>query len=258
MSVALLAPAACYAPSPIEGVPCAPGGGCPEGQQCGDDDRCWASGAPAADATLADAPAAVVDGSPGSPDASASADAAPACAYACTIDVEAGTSDCGGPVLTELGPARGRAQLDLGAYTSLELSFETCAPTGWSLHLADSPSCSGYGGDGGEFSNDAELQLLDTTLGAYASGYGGSGLIDSLADAVVAGACSTSTWLVGDGAFAVADTAFDLATPYLLRIDPPMDDEGVPDAVWFLGLNRTFGSLARVGTGLTSVGLCFR
>jgi hypothetical protein len=258
LSVGQLALAGCYAPTPIDGVPCAPGGGCPQGQQCGVDDRCWTSGAgPDASAGSIDASAGVADAASGARDAAGTADAAPACAYACSIDVAAGTSDCSGPVVPELTPERGRAQLDLGAYTSLALTFEACSPTGWSLHLADSPSCSGYGGDAGDSSNDAEIQLLDTTIGAYGSDYG-VGLIGSLADAVVAGACSTSTWVVADAAFAVADTAFELASPYLLRIDPPMDDEGTPDALWYLGLNRTYGSLGRVGTGLTTVEICLR
>lgn len=249
--------AGCFAPVPGEGLPCSAQGACPTGQHCDAEGVCVRGGA-TADAAGAPVDAAADVDAGLVPDAATSAaDATMACAYACTIDVAGGTTDCASPMDVSLAGGRGLAVLDLGGYASLDLTVETCSPTGWSLHLADSPSCDGYSGDGGQFSNDAEVQLLDTTISVYGSQDGGSTLLGSFGAVVPAGACAVSTWRLADGAFAVLDTDITLETSALLRIDPPSDSEGAPDARWYLGLNRTYGSAARLGTGVTTATLCF-
>jgi hypothetical protein len=50
----------------------------------------------------------------------------------------------------------------------------------------------------------------------------------------------------------------DFTGPHLLRIDPPTDAEGTPDALWHLGLNRSYANSTRTGTGTTVTTLCFR
>jgi hypothetical protein len=74
-----------------------------------------------------------------------------------------------------------------------------------------------------------------------------------------ASGCSTRSVLVSDSRVSSCGPAstFALSSPTLFRINPPTDLEGTPDALWWLGLNRTYGSAARTGTGLQSTTLCF-
>src|SRR5688572_13614268 len=67
---ALVTVAACFAPSPLEGLECGPPPerACPTGQVCDDDGRCRFTIVPA-DASEPDAPLPVIDAPPGTPDA---------------------------------------------------------------------------------------------------------------------------------------------------------------------------------------------
>lgn len=46
-------------------------------------------------------------------------------------------------------------------YKRMDVFATVCDPTGWWLHLADSPGDDGYGGDGGQANHDAEAYLYD-------------------------------------------------------------------------------------------------
>jgi len=45
----------------------------------------------------------------------------------------------------------------------------------------------------------------------------------------------------------------------LLRINPPSDTEGAPNALWYFGLNHVVqSSFARTGTGAQTANICLR
>jgi hypothetical protein len=189
------------------------------------------------------------------------------CQYRCAIDPDNLRTDCDGAV-SFLASERGRVTvaIDLPARQSLlRLRFETCDPQGLWLNLGDSPSCNGGGGDDTQFSNDAELELRNSSLWLFANDYGRpasktSKFLTEGAGFVASAGCSTRTLIVGDGLLHSAQPAIDVRSPFALRLDPAVDDEGKPDRRWYLGINRSVGSSApdRSGSGLKWVELCIR
>jgi hypothetical protein len=145
--------------------------------------------------------------------------------------------------------------------SELVLSVRVCDPTGWTVHVGDSPSNDGGGGDAGQFSNDAEAQLLGLELAVISNQMHPSGpATDLYRNPAYVGAtgCTDFRWTVRDQFFGSDRGAISVTSPYALRIDPPSDSEGPPDALWYVGLNRTYGSAARTGTGATSAAFCLR
>ncbi len=191
-------------------------------------------------------------------------DAGGGCVYTCSVDVASTTTDCAGAITGAFGVGLNRdrftATVDMGGLTELTLSVTICDPTGFTVHVADSPTCDGFGGDAATSSNDAEVQLSGTTLGVYANQNASppSMLLYSDAAFVAASGCTMFTWTVRDQFFGADVGSVSEASPYLLRIDPPTDTEGVPDALWYVGLNRSYGSTARSGTGVSTATLCVR
>ena len=144
----------------------------------------------------------------------------------------------------------------------MRVVFYVTNPSGWTVHVADSPSCNGGGGDGRQFSNDAEVQLLETTVSGYSNDLNpdGAGTVLFSDTEDLSRQCSGQTWIVSDGRFQViaVATLIDVTSPYLLRLNPPADIEGRPDALWYVGFNRTVGDESRAGTGLQEAAICVR
>lgn len=147
--------------------------------------------------------------------------------------------------------------MNLDGLDRAEICFTACDPSGWTLHVADSPSCNGYGGDGSDFSNDAELQLNGTTLALYASDHGGSTSLGSAAGFVSASGCSQRVVTVEDQAIYTSET-FEVESEYSLRIDPPSDTQGSPDALWYLSFDGVVAGGSRTGSGITSAFVCLQ
>ncbi|MBI3179305.1 MAG: hypothetical protein HYZ27_06560, partial [Deltaproteobacteria bacterium] len=184
-----------------------------------------------------------------------------ACTYSCTVDVVAGTHDCAGPVTSiTLAPGSGIATLDMSGRAGVELAISLCDPTGFTFHVADSPTCNGGGGDASTFNNDAEAHF-NNQGDFYVIGNDYSPatarVLATLPGFAPAG-CSTNTFWVADQRFLSFEPCVDLTSPYLLRINPPADAEGPPDALWYLGFNQVHDGIYRPGTGLGQVSLCFR
>ena len=193
------------------------------------------------------------------------------CRLRCVIDGRADRADCPAPVtiLAHVPPrpdvqARYTLALDLPSRSSLvRLRFEVCDPQGMWLHLADAPTCNGAGGDSGQFSNDAELELRGTGLWVWGNDYGRPGqltdhnIVSAPGFVSVAG-CSTRTLVVGDQLVRSPDPAVRARSPYGLRLDPPADHEGRPDRRWYIGVNRSVGSDRpdRVGAGVNWLEIC--
>ncbi len=214
-----------------------------------------------------------------------------ACQYECDVDVTAGTSTCdashGVTVQSLTAGGFGTMELDLSGYVGSSSATcsaavpcangQTCVngvceghdggvqfdltannPQGYWFHLADSPTCNGWGGDGGQFSNDAEIQLLNTTLSLFGTdGNNGADLGDSNPFVPASGLSTRSIW-VADEVVQSFDPCYTVNSPYALRLNAP-DPEGAPDALWYVGLNGVYsGESDRRGSGLTKVHLCIR
>ena len=214
-----------------------------------------------------------------------------ACQYECDVDVTAGTSTCdashGVTVQSLTAGGYGTMEIDLGSYVGSSSATcsaavpcangQTCVngvceghdggvqfdltannPQGYWFHLADSPTCNGWGGDGGQFSNDAEIQLLNTTLSLFGTdGNNGADLGDSNPFVPASGLSTRSIW-VADEVVQSFDPCYTVNSPYALRLNAP-DPEGAPDALWYVGLNGVYsGESDRRGSGLTKVHLCIR
>lgn len=192
-----------------------------------------------------------------------------ACRYSCVIEVDPEDSTiprhtCGPPIaVPEIAVRTGLVGLltvDLSGYAGLEAELELCDPSGFSFHLADSSFCTARGGDGLNFSNDAELVVQGERLLVYGSDYSPAGSPSPLEShtGFAPTGCTTRTLWVTDQGVLSFDPCVSLTGEHLLRIDPPIDDQGTPDGRWFLGLGRTYSDAGRTGTGLNRVTLCLR
>lgn len=180
--------------------------------------------------------------------------AADDCAAHCRIDVAAGTSDCGSEVA--LGAVRaGVATLDLSSADGVVLTLELCDPTGAPFQLSDSPTARATGGDTGTSSHDADMLLDGTTLTLRAAT---TGQLEpsTIGGWVAAAGCTTRHVVVADQIAYLVEPGAGLCGRAMFRIDPPTDEEGTPDARWFLALDGSLDQ-ERTGTGLRSVELCF-
>jgi len=132
----------------------------------------------------------------------------------------------------------------------------------WVVHLADSPTCDGGGGDVGTSSNDAEVYFFNgVDYQMYGNDYApaGSKLLSDNVGLLPASGCSSVELIARDQYLElVQPTSIVVTSPYALRINPPTDTEGTPDALWYVGINRTYGSMLRTGSGVQSLSLCLR
>jgi hypothetical protein len=187
------------------------------------------------------------------------------CRHRCVFDPRSERSNCNGPFsVVSSEPPRGVASIEMPSRRGLlRVRFEVCNPKGLYLHIADSPSCDGGGGDATQFSNDAELELQNAGLWLFGNDYGRtadklSPVLAGKVDYVATGGCSVRTLLIADGGVRAAEPPLNVRSPFALRLDPPADHEGSPDRIWYVGLNRSVGSNEpkRSGSGLSWVDLC--
>ena len=68
--------------------------------------------------------------------------------------------------------------------------------------------------------------------------------------------CTTRTISLTDQLVYFAETEAGLCGPAMLRINPPTDEEGTPDALWHLALGRALEGDA-TGTVPRAIDLCF-
>ena len=98
------------------------------------------------------------------------------CVDECIIDLENNTHTCQdiSAISFVSQPANHQAvvkiNLDPDSYDYTKAVFEVtynAEPDGWTVDICDSKSCNGYGGDGGDTSNAAEVEVIDTSFNAY-------------------------------------------------------------------------------------------
>lgn len=187
-------------------------------------------------------------------DARAAREGAPdACASHCHIDAMAGTTDC-----DEVGLGEARttlATVNMGSDDGVLLTMEICDPSGTVFQLSDSPTARAGGGDDGSTSHNADLALDGTTLHLRAAT--GSEVDPSTVSSFVAATgCTTRTLAIADQIAYLVDSGAGLCGTGMLRIRPPTDEHGRPDALWYLSLAGSVDGQS-TGSGLRSVDLCF-
>jgi hypothetical protein len=188
----------------------------------------------------------------------------------CTIDTATGRHNCRGDIQvvpmadSDRPQARVKVNLDgQGIWRSVTLRYRTCKADGWTWHIGDSPTNNGYAGDGGSTQHDAEAQSLNRKLMVYASDIGGSGLTCQFpGPPTVPEGCVVQQVTVSEDNLRFNPAVYDGApvsqcsSPYLF--DFPNYDEYDAEDPWgqyenwlYFGLNRTYGSAARNGVGIT-------
>jgi hypothetical protein len=186
------------------------------------------------------------------------------CRMRCSVDLIHGTSDCQGPVavIAQAGP-RARLSVDMSAARALVMEVEICDPAGWVFHMSDSPTGNGWGGDAATTSNDAEFHLNAASpnvgMAVYASDLAQGRYQGAMQSHVFDGThgCVTRRILVADQQLAT-DDGLSMCDPALLRINPPSDAEGTPDAMWWVSIGGTFQSSGREGAGMQRMTFCLQ
>lgn len=185
----------------------------------------------------------------------------------CTIDLVAATEDCGkisALRLLDWGNNRPLYQITLDPATTgygrvrFEITYGS-APNGYSVNIGDSIGNDGGGGDSGQQSNDAEVQIVDGDLLLYGNDDMPSGetqdghrLLLQRNDAVRAG--ETLTLEVSNGRLGLSAAGgierFD--SPYLFALNGQPDREGASNHELYVAFQRTIAG-GHDGAGMTQV-----
>jgi hypothetical protein len=175
------------------------------------------------------------------------------CAEHCRIDAVAGTTNCDEISLSADRPSL--ATLDMSGDDGVLMTFEICQPTGYVLQIGDSSTTLPDGGDGGSSSHNADLSLEGTTvhLRAATSSSVDPSTVESF---LPAEECSTRTIIVSDQIAFLLESRRGLCGTGMLRINPPTDELGSPDSLWYVSLAGSLDG-SRPGSGVRSVELCF-
>jgi hypothetical protein len=149
----------------------------------------------------------------------------------------------------------GVATLNMHGLSGVSLRVRVCDPAGINMHLADSPTAVLEGGDAGSSDNDAQLILDGASLTIRPSEAMNiqASRVENFVDA---SGCSMRTIEVADSAIYLVDEEVGLCGAGMLRIDPPTDPAGRPDALWYLALGTSVDGRGAAGRGLESVELC--
>lgn len=208
-------------------------------------------------------------------------------AYQCNIDVVGGIHDCNPAIISPSNAGGGRwtatANMNSGnSYRRMDVFAQVCNPTGWWLHLGDSPTNDGWGGDSSTTDHDAEAHILDDEFFFYSAyDHLRSKTIQSeVSRDSVAGGCRTvqmtSYHAVGsndstvrfDGGLGRIDVtsiaglrlgyaACGAANSTQRSIECDWENAGLNQQYnWHVGINRMLTNAARVGSGVQQV--CIR
>ncbi|MEM7126195.1 MAG: vWA domain-containing protein [Chloroflexota bacterium] len=193
----------------------------------------------------------------------------------CTLDLDEGWNDCGGIAAIDFvdmyrasrrssnGQALVKLTLDPRRSGYSRVEFEVIyseAPNGWTVNIGDSPSNNGYGGDGGDQSNDAEMIILDGALVVYGNDYtperattDGHREMHYTEDMVRGGESMTievaNEWLSVHS----PGGNEEISSPYLYALARQPDREGRTNYELYAAFNRTIASEGRKGSGVSQV-----
>lgn len=187
--------------------------------------------------------------------------------YTCTVNINAGTDTCTENVITATTTSGIYRVLraDLGAdYQRLDVFADVCDPTGWWIHLADSPTSNGFGGDGATTRHDAEAYLLGSQFQMFSMDDDRGGSWPSYRSIAVTSTsgCYRAQWAISESRVLYDDDP-NAADPFRVDVftsrgfarspyaEPDSEDPSEANAnLWYVGLNRTVASPGRAGTGV--------
>ncbi|HEY8020913.1 MAG TPA: hypothetical protein VIH93_07420 [Thermoanaerobaculia bacterium] len=193
--------------------------------------------------------------------------------YQCTVDVSGGSTTCteGVVTLTFTSGSQRVATINLAAgYVRLDAFVNACSPTGYWMHLADSPTSDGGGGDQFTTQHDAEAYDQNTSVQMFGTFNSSRSVIEPVfqSSAVTsASGCFRVQWSIMEGQV-LFDPDGDPSNapkvevhtlhgfehaPYLESDSE--DPTGADANKWYAGINRTVYQAARSGSGVT--GVCF-
>ncbi len=124
-------------------------------------------------------------------------------------------------------------------------------PSGWTVNIADSLTCDGYGGDAGTTKNNAELQIVGKIMDIYSTDLG-PGVVDHLLNLTPV-LNKLITFVVKNQSVSwspcPASGILDTSNSHLLYAIPDTDPGGDGSKI-YLGLNRVVhGPGNRIGQG---------
>lgn len=168
-------------------------------------------------------------------------------------------------------------------YRRMDVFASVCDPTGFWLHLGDSPTNDGWAGDGATTDHDAEVHMNGNSISSFSTWDMARGEAGASTRAwnVYPGGCKTVKMTVyhasgspnsmlrfyNDQAntapsfeveslhgFKIGYTACASATSTARSIECDWENSSLSDKdYWYIGVNRTIGSASRSGTGVSSV-----
>lgn len=182
----------------------------------------------------------------------------------CTIDLARNRHTCGGiPGLQFINaPAQSRALVKLTldpATSGFERAVFTVeygeAPKGWSVNIGDSRSNDGHGGDAGDQTYSAELQILEDDLSIFGNDLLLPNPLHLALVENVAGAGKAVQVEVADGFVGWKSPGRNdrLASPHLFGLAGQRDTEGPTNRDIYAAFNRTISGRNRTGTGVRRV-----
>ena len=194
----------------------------------------------------------------------------PSPTYTCSVDVMKSTNDCAGPVqVTALESQMGVLAVDMSDYELLTLEVDVVEPQGFVLDIGDSSCNDAGGGDCNVASNDAELDIQETSEGAFpmvlylnddalANGVTNRTL-DTYPDFFAKTQSAKRTLQLSDGKVCLGGTSKCWQSAGLLRLNAPDTQSNTPDNNWYIGLNRVVWEALRnpprIGRGVRNVTL---
>lgn len=156
-----------------------------------------------------------------------------------------------------------KINLSVYQFAQFRVSYDA-APTGLSVNIGDSVSNNGGGGDSGNQSNDAELQV-GSLIGDNAN-YGRLLAIGNDANpAVLANVSGLAT--LADDLFLTVGNEYaawgggsgqvgSVTSPNLFALNGQPDSEGPVNYDIYAAFNRSIGSVGRIGAGVGQVTVC--
>ena len=149
--------------------------------------------------------------------------------------------------------------VDMTNYRTMIVEAPLQKVSQWGLHIGNSSTNDGYGGDAGTTWHDSEFFTFGTGAALYSDDFGGSAVVASLPGVIDLNNDFSYT-VVCDGYLGFQTDSLpytDYSSPNIFQIDgdesDPGSSTGLNDRKLWLGLNRTIGSTSRVGQGTSYV-----
>ncbi len=186
----------------------------------------------------------------------------------CDVKLSTGAVFCDdgstGPVTLTSTSSGFAYSIDMSSWKVMVTKASIVKPSSWIMHWANSKSNDGWGGDGGDTSNDSEVFFQSESLYMYSNDTFGTTLLAS-GTALDPSRQSTGTAVLCDSYFGwtghTAGTLIEHTGPGIFQIDGNEADtqnaSGINDQTIYLGIHRTVGSSSRTGSTVDGVTLMF-